>query len=107
MSLNYIIFGFLIDLFSGFYVLRNSKSIYAGFAGLFLLAAFYLMGEAGADWIHSKDDASQPSYKKAFRLAMLLIYVGLSMAAVWFLLNYFGLIKIYQSLNPPSGSAHR
>jgi len=61
-----LIFGFLIDLFSGFYVLRNTKSIYAGLAGLFFLAVFYLIGEAGGDWISSKDDFSHPLYKRAF-----------------------------------------
>lgn len=89
-----LIFGFLIDLFSGFYVLRNSKSIYAGIAGLFLLAVFYLIGEAGGDWISLKDDVSHPLYKRAFHLAMLLIYAGIIMTAGWLILNYFGLIKI-------------
>ena len=88
-----LIFGFLIDLFSGFYILRNSKSIYAGLAGLFLLAAFYLIGEAGGDWISSKDDVSYPLYKRAFHLAMLLIYAGIIMMAGWLILNYFGFIK--------------
>jgi hypothetical protein len=88
-----LIFGFLIDLFSGFPVLRNSKSIYAGLAGLFFLAVFYLIDEAGGDWISSKDDVSHPLYKRAFRLAMLLIYAGIIMTAGWFILNYFGLIK--------------
>jgi hypothetical protein len=89
-----LIFGFLIDLFSGFYVLRNCKSIYAGITGLFLLAIFYLMGEAGAYWIHSKDDTSHPLYKRVFHLAILLIYAGIIITVIWFLLNYFGLIKI-------------
>lgn len=42
------LFGLLFDAFSGFYVLRHSKSLYAACAGLFLLSVFYLLGEAGA-----------------------------------------------------------
>ena len=35
-----LVFGSLIDLFSGFYVLRHSKSIYAGLAALMVVAVF-------------------------------------------------------------------
>lgn len=89
-----IIFGFLIDLSSGFYVLQNSKSIYAGIAGLLLLAVFYLIVEAGADWIGSKDDVAHPLYKRFFHLLILLIYGGIIMVSGWFLIYYFGMIKI-------------
>jgi len=79
--------GFLIDFFSGFHILRNTKSIYAGFAVLFLLAVFYLMGEAGADWIGSKDNVAHPLYKRAFYLAILLTYAIIIMTAGWFILK--------------------
>jgi hypothetical protein len=83
------IFGFLIDLFSGFYVLRTCKSIYAGVSALFLLALVYIVGEAGSNWINSKDDSSHPLYKRVFHLVMLLIYVGIIMISTWLLLSYF------------------
>ncbi len=81
-------------MFSGFYILSHSTSLYAGLAGLFLIAAFYLFGEAGAEWIHKKDDVTHPLYKRVFHLTLLLLYAVLIMATVWFLLKYLGLIKI-------------
>jgi hypothetical protein len=89
-----LIFGFLIDIFSGFYVLRNSKSIYTALVGLFLLAIFYLIGEAGGNWIGSKDDVSHPLYNRLLHLVILLMYAGIIMTVAWFILNYFGIIKI-------------
>lgn len=89
-----VILGLLIDLFSGFYILRHSKSMYAGIIGLFLLAIFYLIGEAGGNWIGSKDDVSHPLYKRFFHLVIQLIYAGIIMTVAWFILNYFGIITI-------------
>jgi len=77
-------FGFLIDLFSGFYVLTHAKSIYAGLAGLLIVAIFYLIGESGSEWIGGKDDITHPLYKRAFHLLVLLLFAGLVLAIMWF-----------------------
>jgi len=89
-----LLFGFLIDMFGGFYVLRYSKSLSAGLAGFLLLAVFYLLGEAGAEWIHSKDDVSHPLYKRAFHLLLLLLFVGLILTVIGVAFRYFGLLQI-------------
>jgi hypothetical protein len=72
----FIIFGLIIDTFSGFYILRNAKSLLWGIIGLIVLAIFYLIGEAGSEWIESKDDISHPLYKRAFHLLVLLCFAG-------------------------------
>lgn len=87
-------FGFLIDLFSGFYVLSHAKSIYAGLAGLLIVAIFYLRGETGSEWISGEDDVAQPLYKRAFHLLVLLLFAGLVLTVMWFALKYLGLIRI-------------
>jgi len=86
--------GFIIDLFSGFYVLRQSKSIYAGLAGLLIVAIFYVIGEAGSEWLGGKDKVTDPLYKRALRLLALLIFTTLILTALWFALKYLGLIRI-------------
>jgi len=48
------IIGFIIDAFSDFYLFNRSTFLYAGLAGIFLLAIFYLFGLAGTEWIHKK-----------------------------------------------------
>ncbi|MEW6713941.1 MAG: hypothetical protein AB1306_02465 [Nitrospirota bacterium] len=86
--------GFLFDLFSGFYVLRQAKSIYAGLAGLFIVAIFYVIGEAGSEWIGRKDKVNDPLHKRVFRLLVLLIFGAVILAALWFVLKYSGLMTI-------------
>ena len=48
------IVGFIIDAFSDFYLFNRSTILYAGLAGIFLLAIFYLFGLAGTERIHKK-----------------------------------------------------
>jgi hypothetical protein len=86
-------FGVLIDLISGFYVLRHSKNIYVGLAGLLIVATFYMIGEAGSEWIGSKDNVNHPLYKRAFHLLALLLFAGLVLAAMWMALKYLGLMR--------------
>jgi hypothetical protein len=85
--------GFLFDLFSGFYVIRQAKSIYAGLAGLLILGIFYLVGEAGSEWIGGKDKVTDPLYKRAIRLLALLLFGALIFAVLWFVLKQIGLIR--------------
>ncbi len=82
-------FGYLIDLFSGFYVLRQAKSIYAGLAGLLIVSIFYLAGDAGSGWIGSKDKVTDPLYKRALRLLSLLLFGAFILAALWFVLDEY------------------
>ena len=89
-----IVFGFLIDMFSGFYILRHSTSLYAGLTGLLILTIFNLIGEAGSVWIGGKDDVADPLYKRAFRLLALLSFAAFILAALWSGLKYLGLIRI-------------
>lgn len=87
-------FGFLIDLFNGFYVLRQAKSIYGGLAGLLIISISYLVGEAGSEWIGGKDKVTDPLYKRALRLLAMLIFGAIILAALWFVLKQLGLIRI-------------
>ncbi len=89
-----IAFGFLIDLFSGFYVLKQAKSIYAGLAGLLIVAIFSLAGEAGSEWIGGKDKVTDPLYKRALRLLSLLLFGAFILAGLWFVLKQLGLMRI-------------
>jgi hypothetical protein len=89
-----LVFGFIIDLFSGFYVLRHSKSIYAGLGGLLIVAIFYVIGEAGSEWIGDKDKVTDPLYKRAFHLLALLLFAGGILAIMWYALKSLGLIRI-------------
>jgi len=84
--------GFLIDLFGGFYVLRQAKTIYAGLAGLLIVAIFYLAGDAGSEWIGGKDKVTDPLYKRALRLLALLLFGAFILAALWFALKQLSLI---------------
>ena len=86
--------GLLLDAFSGFYIIKHSKSIYSGISGLFLFLLFYLFGEAGAGWINSKDDVSHPLYKRVFHLFLLLFLSGIVITLCWLLFDYFDLLKL-------------
>jgi hypothetical protein len=81
--------GLLIDAFNGFYILRYSKSIFFGIGGLFLLSIFYLLGEAEAGWIGSKDDVSHPLYKRVLHLFLLLLFTGAVITSFWFIFKHF------------------
>ena len=87
-------FGFLVDLFTGFFILRQAKSIYVGLAGLLIAVLFYLAGEAGSEWIGGKDRVTDPLYKRALRLLALLIFGAFILAALWFVLKQLGLMRI-------------
>jgi tetrahydromethanopterin S-methyltransferase subunit D len=89
-----IVAGLLLDLYTGFYYLSHFKSIYAALAGLLLLGVFYLVGEAGSEWIGGKDDVKDPLYKRVFRLLALLLFAALLMTVIWFTLKYLGLMRI-------------
>ena len=81
--LSLCIFGLIIDAFNGFYILRTAKSFFWGISGLILLSLFYLIGEASAEWINSKDDVSHPLLKRFFHLFILLCIAAVVTAACW------------------------
>jgi len=85
-----LILGLMIDAFYGFYILRNAKSLAWGIGGLILLSLFYLIGEAGAEWINSKDKVSHPLHKRVFHLSVLLCIAGVVMVACWFVFKRLG-----------------
>ncbi len=86
------LFGLLFDAFNDFYVLRHSKSIYGAFAGLVLLAVLYLLGEAGATWVGSKDKVSHPLHKRVFHLFLMLAYTVLIVVAAWAAFKSLGIL---------------
>jgi hypothetical protein len=87
-------FGFVVDLFSGLYILRQAKSVYAGLAGLLIVAIFFLAGEAGSEWIGGKDKVTDPLYKRALRLLGLLFFGAFVISALLLVLKQFGIIGL-------------
>jgi len=82
--------GVMLDGFNGFYIIRQAKSLAWGVVGLFLLSIFYLIGEAGSEWINSKDDVSHPLYKRAIHLALLLGFGGALTTVCVILFSHLG-----------------
>lgn len=88
------IIGVLYDAYSGFHVLRNSKTIYGIIAGLIVTAALAFAGEYVSEAINAKDKASDPLYKRVFHLLILLASVGVVGFLYWFIFRYFEILKI-------------
>jgi amino acid transporter len=86
--------GVLYDAYSGFHVLRNSKSIYGIIAGLMVTVILALVGEYFSEVINSKDKVTDPLYKRAFHLIILLAVVGAVGFLYWFIFRYFEILKI-------------
>jgi hypothetical protein len=86
--------GLLLDLQEGLYYLSHFKSIYAALVGLMILGLFYLIGEAGSEWIGGHDDVKDPLHKRILRLFALLIFGVLLMTAMWFAFRRLGLMRI-------------
>ena len=86
--------GVLYDAYSGFYVLRNSKSIYGIIAGLMVTVILAFVGEYFSEVINSKDKITGPLYKRAFHLIILLAVVGAVGFLYWFIFHYFEILKI-------------
>jgi hypothetical protein len=86
----FICFGLLLDAFNGFYILRNAKSLLWGVVGLIVLAIFYFIGEAGSEWINSKDNVSHPLQKRAFHLLLLLCFAASVMVVCGFVFKWLG-----------------
>ena len=84
----------LYDAYSGFHVLRNSKSIYGIIAGLTVTAALAFAGEYVSEAINAKDKVSAPLYKRVFHLLILLASVGVVGFLYWIIFHYFEILKI-------------
>ena len=85
-----LVLGLMIDAFSGFYILKNARSLGWGIGGLMLLSLFYLVGEAGSGWINSKDDVSHSLHKRFFRLVVLIFFASVVMAVCWYVFKKLG-----------------
>jgi hypothetical protein len=86
--------GLLYDAFNGFYVMRNSKSIYGIIAGLIVTVFLVFAGEYVSEVINTKDKVSDPLYKRAFHLFVLLASVGVVLFLYWFIFHYFEILNI-------------
>jgi hypothetical protein len=86
--------GFFYDAINGFYVLRNSKSIYGIIVGIMLTVILVFAGEYVSETINAKDNVSDPLYKRAFRLLLLLASVSIVGFLYWFIFHYFEILKI-------------
>jgi len=89
-----LLIGVLYDAYSGFHVLRNSKTIYGIIAGLVVTAVLAFAGEYISEAINAKDKASDPLYKRVFHLLILMASVGVVGFLYWFIFHYFEILKI-------------
>jgi hypothetical protein len=55
-----------------------------------VLGLFYILGEMGAQWISRKDKVTDPLYKRAYHLLLLLCYAGIVLITVWAIFKYIG-----------------
>jgi hypothetical protein len=85
-----LLLGLIFDASNGFLLLRNIQSAPLAIAGLILLGIVYGLGTGGVEWIASKDKASNPLYKRAFHLFLLLGYLGALGLACGFVLKKLG-----------------
>lgn len=86
--------GLLYDAYSGFHVLRNSKSIYGIITGLMVTVVLALVGEYVSELINTKDKVSDPLYKRVFLLFILLVFVCIVGFLYWRIFHYFEILKI-------------
>ncbi len=86
--------GVLYDAYSGFHVLRNSKTIYGITAGLLVTVILAFAGEYVSELINAKDKVSDPLYKRVFYLFILLATVFILGILYWFIFSYFERLKI-------------
>ncbi len=69
--------GLMFDGISGFPILRGSPNILSIIGGLFVLGILYICGEGAGSWLTSKDDVSQPLYRRFINLLILFGFVAL------------------------------
>ena len=85
--------GVLYDAYSGFHVLKTSKSIYGIIAGLMVTVIFAFAGEYVSELINTKDKVTDHLYKRVFRLLILLASVGVVGFLYWFIFHYFEILN--------------
>ena len=86
--------GLLYDAYSGFHVLRTSKSIYGLVAGLMVTVMLAFAGEYIGELVGKKDRVADPLYKRVFHLSILLATVVVLVFLYWFIFHYFEKLKI-------------
>ena len=75
--------GLGMDACQGFSLLRGATSTSKGLGGLLGLGALYLLGEGAGEWIGSKDQVTNPLWKRVLHLLALLALCGSIGAAIW------------------------
>jgi hypothetical protein len=71
-----VVIGFTTDLWLGFPLLFSARSWTTWLLGILALAALYLLGEGGSEWIKKRDRRSHPVWKRAWNLILLLGFAG-------------------------------
>ena len=79
---SFLFAGVLFDALNGFLILKNAKSISLAIGSIFLLSIFYFVGEAGVEWINSKNNVSSSLCKKIYNFLLLLYFLGLLVIAM-------------------------
>ena len=77
--------GLAMDACTGFSMLTRARSHGGALAGIFGLGALYLLGEASADAVVSRDHITDPLYRRVLHLGALLGLWGACVLAVWLL----------------------
>jgi hypothetical protein len=80
--------GLFTDAFDGFEVLRNSKSILQGIAGVFLLGLSYLLSELAFGWLDSKYKIGDV-FVKVIVIAIIIIILAFLMFCVFIVADSF------------------
>lgn len=86
--------GLLYDAYSGFHILRTSKSIYGLIASLLVTVTLAFAGEYVGELVGTKDKVSDPLSKRVFHLSILLVTAVVLVFLYWFIFHYFGKLKI-------------
>jgi len=86
--------GLLYDAFNGFYVLRNSKSIYGIIIGLIMTVLLVFVGEYLSERIDARDKVTDPLHKRALHLLILLASACVIGFLYWFFFYYCEILKI-------------
>jgi uncharacterized membrane protein YidH (DUF202 family) len=76
LVLSILLVGFLCETCMGFPVTNRSTNVLQWLGGVILLGAVYLLGEAGGEWINSKDKLTQPLHRRALNLLLLLTFAA-------------------------------
>jgi hypothetical protein len=83
--------AFLSEVFDGFSLFKESKSIFHWAGGLFLFGVLYVLAEAGGTWINKKDSVKDSLYKRFYHLILLLGTFAIFCLGRWLCYKYIWL----------------